>query len=140
MNDRSLVEQSESLLAQLQEVPSVRAYGRVADVSGLAVDVVGLSNHLSIGDRIHLRARTGAIVPAEIVGFRDGRAQAMTYAAADGLGPGTEVEAHVRAPGNRLAVADGWVGRIIDPLGRPLDRGGALPHGPCALSTRRPPP
>jgi flagellum-specific ATP synthase len=140
MNDRSLVEQSESLLAQLQEVPSVRAYGRVADVSGLAVDVVGLSNHLSIGDRIQLRARTGAIVPAEIVGFRDGRAQAMTYAAADGLGPGTEVEAHVRAPGNRLAVADGWVGRIIDPLGRPLDRRGALPHGPCALSTRRPPP
>ena len=64
----------------------------------------------------------------------------MTYLAADGLGPGAEVEARLHAAGNTLAVADSWIGRIIDPLGRPLDRRGALPRGPQALPTRRPPP
>ena len=106
----SLVEQSDSLLALLQDVPSLRLRGRVADVSGLAVDVVGLSNHVSVGDRVDLRARNGALVPAEIVAFRDGRAQAMTYLAADGLGPGAEVEARLHAAGNTLAVADSWIG------------------------------
>ena len=136
----SLVEQSEALLALLEEVPPLRLRGRVADVSGLAVDVVGLCSHLAVGDRVELRARDGVPVPAEIVGFRGGRAQAMAYTAPDGLGPGAEVEAHPGAAGNTLAVSDAWVGRIIDPLGRPLDRRGPLPRGPHALPTRRPPP
>ena len=99
MNDTPLVEQSDSLLAVLDEVPSLRVNGRVSGVSGLAVDVVGLSNHLSIGDRIELRSRGGASTPAEIVGFRDGRAQAMTYGSPDGLGPGSEVLARLRDAG-----------------------------------------
>ena len=140
MDGPSLVEQSDTLLAMLHEVPSLRLRGHVADVSGLAVDVVGLSNHLAVGDRVDLRARHGGLVPAEIVGFRGGRAQAMTYLAADGLGPGAEVEAHLNAAGNTLPVADAWIGRIIDPLGRPLDRRGPLPRGPHPLPTRRPPP
>src|SRR5690349_18999038 len=115
----SLVDQSESLLALLHEVPPLRLRGRVADVSGLAVDVVGLCNHLAVGDRVVLRARNGAAVPAEIVGFRGGRAQAMAFTAADGLGPGAEVEAYLGTAGNTLAVSDAWIGRIIDPLGRP---------------------
>ena len=99
------------------------------------------SNHLSVGDLIELRSRSGVAIPAEIVGFRDGRAQAMTYASADGLGPGAAVVARLHDGGNTLPVADGWIGRIVDPLGRPLDRcGPRCPRGPHALPTRGAPP
>jgi len=140
MNNASLLERSDSILAGLADLASVHVNGRISDVSGLAVDVVGLSNHLSIGDLVDLRSRSGRLIPAEIVGFRNGCAQAMTYGAADGLGPGATVHARLHGPGNTLAVADSWIGRIIDPLGRPLDRRGALPRGPCALPTRCSPP
>jgi flagellum-specific ATP synthase len=140
MPDTPLHERLDLVVAGLADLATVRVHGRVADVSGLAVEVVGLSNHLSVGDLVELRSRSGATIPAEIVGFRDGRAQAMTYASADGLGPGAAVHARLHDGGNTLPVADGWVGRIIDPLGRPLDRRGPLPRGPHALPTRRAPP
>jgi flagellum-specific ATP synthase len=140
MNTMPLHDRFDAIVAGLADLAEVRVRGRVADVSGLAVDVVGLSNHLSIGDLVDLRSRSGHLIPAEIVGFRNGHAQAMTYASADGLGPGATVHAHLHGAGNTLPVADGWIGRIIDPLGRPLDRRGPLPRGAIALPTRRSPP
>jgi flagellum-specific ATP synthase len=135
-----LHERFDSIVSGLSDLAAVRVQGRIADVSGLAVDVVGLSNHLSIGDLVDLRSRSGRLIPAEIVGFRNGCAQAMTYASADGLGPGATAQARLQGAGNTLPVADGWIGRIIDPLGRPLDRRGPLPRGPSALPTRGAPP
>jgi flagellum-specific ATP synthase len=35
-----------------------------------------------------------------------------------------------------LAVSDGWLGRVVDPLGRPLDGGGPLPPGPLLRPVR----
>ena len=135
MNDASLHERFDSIVSGLSDLAAVRVQGRIADLSGLAVDVVGLSNHLSIGDLVDLRSRSGRLIPAEIVGFRNGCAQAMTYASADGLGPGATVQARLQGAGNTLPVTDGWIGRIIDPL----DRRGPLPRGPCALPTRAAP-
>jgi flagellum-specific ATP synthase len=67
-------------------------------------------------------------VPAEIVGFRADLAQAMPFDALDGLGPGSAA-VQANEPGGGLAVSDGWLGRVLDPLGRPLDGHGALPPG-----------
>ncbi len=140
----NLAERSASALTALQELPAVQLQGSVVGVAGLAVDVGGLSNHLSVGDRIALRSRAGANIPAEIVGFHDGIAQAMTYGSAEGLGPGGAALAALPAPGARhgatLAVSDAWIGRIIDPLGRALDGRGKLPRGPRPLPVRGPPP
>src|SRR5665213_1206682 len=124
MNDAPLHDRFDQIVAGLADLATIGVRGRIADVSGLAVDVVGLSNHLSIGDLVDLRSRSGVSIPAEIVGFRNGHAQAMTYASAEGLGPGATVHARLLGSGNTLAVADSWIGRIIDPLGRPLDRRG----------------
>ena len=101
----------------------------MSGVAGLAVDVSGLSHHLSVGDRITLQGRNGATVSAEIVGFRGGLAQAMMYGPAAGLGPGARVFAMPGGAGTQLAVADAWIGRVLDPLGRPLDGRGPLPPG-----------
>ena len=144
MRRASLAQRSATALAVLDQIPAVRLEGRVAGVAGLAVEVGGLSQHLSVGDRIALRSRAGRDVPAEIVGFHGGLAQAMTYAPADGLGPGGAALAALPPPGAVhgavLAVSDAWIGRVIDPLGRPLDRRGPLPRGKVALPVRAMPP
>ncbi len=144
MRHTLLAQRSAAALAALHDLPAIRLEGRVAGVAGLAVEVGGLSHHLSIGDRITLRSRAGRDVPAEIVGFRGGVAQTMTYAAADGLGPGGAALAALpacgAAPGAALAVSDAWIGRVIDPLGRPLDSSGPLPRGPSPLPVRASPP
>jgi flagellum-specific ATP synthase len=64
----------------------------------------------------------------------------MAFGAAEGLGPGGPVHASLPPLSGTLAVADGWVGRVIDPLGRPLDGKGALPCGPAPRPLRAAPP
>ena len=88
-------------------------------------------------------SRDGRDVPAEIVGFRGGVAQAMPFGAADGLGP-------ARAPGRPAAPAAprrrgaGGLGCLARPRHRPArpPAGRARPAAAPAASPRRcaPPP
>jgi flagellum-specific ATP synthase len=112
--------------------------GTLTGVSGLAVEIAGLAGVTSVGDRIGLSARDNRPVLAEIVGFRGGLAQALPFGAADGLGPGGR--AVVLGYGGTLAVADSWLGRVIDPLGAPLDDRGRLALGPVRRVVRAAPP
>ena len=144
MKQTSLAARASSCSAAIRAMSPLRLEGRVSGLSGLVVDVDGLSNHLSVGDRLTLNARDGRAVAAEIVGFRDGRAQAMPFAPLDGLGPGSTALAGcdgltIGGTGS-LAVSDAWLGRVIDPLGRSLDGKGPLPPGPLARPLRAAPP
>src|SRR6185437_2001210 len=85
-----------------------------------------------------LVSRDGRAVGAEIVGFRADRACAMAFGAVDGIGPGSE--ARSAGEGGTLAVADAWLGRVVDPIGRPMDGKGALPRGAVPRRVRVNPP
>ncbi len=127
----------------MREIAPIHLEGRVAGISGLVVDVDGLSGHASVGDRLSLLARDGRAVPAEVVGFRQGFAQAMPFAALDGLGPGSAVWLRpdsVPSGSGTLAIGDAWLGRVLDPLGRALDGRGPLPLGPQPRRVRALPP
>ena len=113
MRRSTLAVQGAACYAALRRIPPLRLAGRVAGISGLVIDVDGLAGHVSVGDRLLLEARDGRGVPAEIVGFR------------------TDMP---NDQGGGLAVSDAWLGRVLDPLGRPLDGHGALPTG----ATQRP--
>ena len=103
--------------------------GRVAAVRGLAVEVAGLGGLAGIGARVMLRPRNAAPVPAELVGFAPGRAIAMPFAATTGLAPGDAVRAGLRPVPAALYPCAAWFGRVLDPLGNPVDRRGPLPRG-----------
>ncbi len=101
-------------------------------MAGLGVSIVGLGPLLAIGDRLELQGRDGVPVAAEVTGFRAGTAQAMPLGSLTGIGPGARAQlviSHTATGQSSLPVSDGWLGRVIDPLGNPLDRRGALPPG-----------
>ena len=114
--------------------PRAFAVGHVSEVTGLSVGIAGLSSLLAVGDRVSLQGRSSQIVPAEITGFRGGTAQAMPLGALAGIGPGARALAQIATADTdgqpMLTVTNSWLGRIVDPLGAPLDGKGALPHGP----------
>jgi len=127
-------------------IPAAFVRGFVQDVSGLFVSIRGLEGILSVGDRVALTRVEGMEILAEVVGFRDTLAQAMVFGDLDGLGPGATVRLDLhtgdRGPLRRgaLRVSEAWLGRIIDPLGVPLDGLGPLRPGRTILPTRASPP
>ena len=125
----------------LRDRPVVQVDGRVVGASGLTVEIAGIARHVSLGDRIRLIGRGQSEVPAEIVSFQNGLARAMPFTDLQGIGPGCVARVH--RPGTHQAgvlhVGNAWLGRIIDPLGRPFDGKGPLPRG-SARNVRASPP
>ena len=113
-------------------------------VSGLAAEVTGLGGLLSVADRVALHRRNGTALDAEVVGFRGNQARVMAYEHMDGVGPGSPayLELNLRNTGARavLSPCAGWLGRVVDPLGRPMDGLGALPRGNIPRAVRADPP
>ena len=101
--------------------------GRVAKVVGLTVESQGPP--AALGEACAITTRGGRETMAEVVGFRDGRVLLMPWEQLEGISAG----ASVRSTGCPLQIPVGKevLGRILDPLGRPLDDLGPLPpsHG-----------
>jgi flagellum-specific ATP synthase len=110
--------------------------GRVTNLIGLVIEATGLEAEVGELCRI-ATGRNGNPIPAEVVGFRDGRTLLMPLGPLDGIGPGKLV-----TPAGhpfRLAVGDQLLGRVLDGLGRPID-GGPPIAGAEARSTLASPP
>src|SRR4051794_38462096 len=125
--------------ACLRRLSAAGISGTVANLLGLRVDIEGLNGVAAIGDRLELRGRDLRTIPAEVIGFSDGALQTMVFGPLDGLTHGAEAVL-VNAHSVMLDVAPTWLGRVIDPLGAPLDRLGPLPGGPVPQPTRVSPP
>ena len=115
------------------------AAGRLSAATGELVEVTGLAGHAPVGARLALNTAHGTIL-AEVIGVREGQARALPFASIGGLSPGLVVQAPVPARSATLPIDDGWLGRVVDPLGRPLDGQGPLPRGVDRLVRADPPP
>ena len=124
----------EGLLAEIERLPPVRIYGRVAGIQGLLVTLAGFHGTVSIGSRCEIAARGGKTVPVEVVGFREGLALAMPYGSLDGVGLGAR--AVVVAHDAIVHPHATWLGRVIDAFGNPLDEGAPLAQGPAGYPLR----
>ncbi len=108
----------EELRAQVAQLRPVRVYGRINRIDGQLVSVEGLTDTARIGDWLEITTREGQRVGAEILRLTATEAQALPDGPCDGLAIGDRAE-HLAARG--IAPDDSWIGRVIDPYGRPLD-------------------
>ena len=108
--------------------------GRVAGVGHSVVTIEGLAPWLCVGTRLSIEPPGRAAIAAEVVAIRDGRGEAVAFEPLDGVPTGCP--AVLRSAAAELAVGEGWLGRVVDPLGRPLDGKGPLPPGAVARPVR----
>jgi flagellum-specific ATP synthase len=126
-----------ALAEQIAELDAAEIYGRVVGVRGLMVEVAGSLHAMSVGARVTIEA-AGRLIPCEVVGFSGANALLMPFAALEGVRRGcravvTSVAAAVRPSG-------GWLGRVVNAMGEPIDGKGALPPGPSPFTFRNSPP
>jgi flagellum-specific ATP synthase len=127
-----------SLLSELERIPTHHVFGKVAAVQGLLIEVSGVQNNLSVGDRCNVITRDGRKVICEVVGFRHGRALVMPFGALEGIGLGCRAEIADAAPA--VHPDDTWLGRVINSMGKPVDGGGPLGVGPVPYPIKAAPP
>ena len=133
----------EKLLLCVDNLNPFQVSGKVTKIVGLVVE--GYCPAATIGTLCELAPLCGGTpVPAEVVGFRDGRALLMPLGELRGLGPGSLIR--VVRDSVSLAVGPEMLGRIIDAMGQPIDDRPlatsavemplyALPAGPMARKT-----
>jgi flagellum-specific ATP synthase len=127
-----------NLVNDLAQIPDYRQYGRVTAVLGMLLELGGVPQSLAVGGRCEIHGRYGTRVPCEVIGFRNGRALLLPFGAIDGIGLGCKAEVANGAP--VVYPHDGWLGRVINALGQPIDGKGPLPLGPTAYKLRNQPP
>ena len=104
--------------------------GKVSQVVGLLVEGEGPA--ASIGDMCEIWPEDGERpIKAEVVGFRNKSLLLMPLGALRGIHPGSRIVSHGRP--EDVAVGEALLGRVIDPMGEPLDGGPSL-----VLSERMP--
>lgn len=104
----------------IRKSETVGRIGKIENVVGMSMEASG--SRAGIGDLVMIyNEEQNQQMPAEVVGFKDGKIQLMTYEATSGITSGS----FVRNTRRRLKVPVGNFlrGRIINAMGEPMDGG-----------------
>jgi flagellum-specific ATP synthase len=131
------------LLDEINQLQDVVVFGTVSAISGMMIECRGIERLLSIGARCRVVGAGGMSgkapqALAEVVGFRGDVALLMPFDNIEGIGPGARVIIEENA--SVCYPSEGWLGRIVNALGEPIDGLGALPRGGIAMPLRASPP
>ncbi|HWM81544.1 MAG TPA: flagellar protein export ATPase FliI [Pseudolabrys sp.] len=126
-----------ALAEQIASLDGTETYGRVVGVRGLMVEVAGPIHAMSVGARITIDTGQGRDIPCEVVGFTGANALLMPFAALDGVRRGCRA---IVSSISAVRPSDGWLGRVVNAMGEPVDGKGPLPSGPAAYPFRNAPP
>ena len=119
----------------IQTLTPTHPIGRIAEISGSAVQVSGLSQLAGLGDPISILSGERR-VNGEIIRMTNGKVHVLVEDDLEGVKLGDRVQLNQPV---RFAPDDSWIGRVIDPDGHPLD-GLPLVQGTQIASLRRAPP
>jgi flagellum-specific ATP synthase len=125
------------LAEQIAELDGVEIYGRVVAARGLMVEVAGPLHAMSVGARLTIETGDRQI-PCEVVGFSGSHALLMPFARLEGVRRGCR--AVVSQAPTTVRPSSGWLGRVVDAMGNPVDGKGPLPAGPSPTRFRNMPP
>lgn len=122
---------------RVRKLPPGDVMGRVSKVVGLIVESRGPEG--SVGEQMLIHLGNGHRITAEVVGFHGEQVLLMPVENIEGIRPGLMVEATGHQP--EIPVAEALLGRVIDPLGRPLDGGPEIePEAHLAIHSQPPNP
>ena len=127
-----------ALAEQIVELDEVEIYGRVVGVRGLMVEVAGPIHAMSVGSRVVIETGHDRFIPCEVVGFTGSNALLMPFAPLEGVRRGCKAVVTSVAAAVRPSV--GWLGRVVNAMGEPIDGKGPLPLGPSPYPFRKAPP
>jgi flagellum-specific ATP synthase len=127
-----------ALAEQIAELDGIEIYGRVVGVRGLMVEVAGPIQSMSVGAKVSIETAPGRTIPGEVVGFAGNNALLMPFGALDGVRRGCR--AIVSAAAAAVRPSDGWLGRVVNAMGEPIDGKGPLTLGPSPYPYRAAPP
>jgi flagellum-specific ATP synthase len=114
----------ETYISGIENIPVLRKEGRVMQVIGHMVEATNPG--CSVGGMCQIfNPATNSSVTAEVVGFRKDRMLVMPLHNVHGIGPKCRVVPEDRPA--MVPVGEGLLGRVFDPLMRPLDGLGELP-------------
>ncbi len=122
----------------LGEIGAYSFFGRVTAIQGMLLEIGGIDRQLSVGGRCVIHSTVNRLVPCEVVGFRNGRALVMPLGPIDGIGLGCRADIASARPS--VYPGDGWLGRVVNAFGEPMDDLGPLPIGRDPAFLRNTPP
>ena len=127
-----------ALLNDIEAVPILTRFGRVARIEGLGVEITGAQGAVSLGGQCRITIGNNKKIPCEVVGFRDGRALVMPLGSLDGITLGARADFEDRPAS--IYPSKAWLGRVIDGFAQAMDGKGVLPQGTMAYPIKAAPP
>lgn len=125
-----------SLATEIGNLTAVHDAGRVICVDGGCVHVGGLGTLARVGDRLRLVRRHAPPIEGEVIQIAPESLTMLPDTSLDGIA----VDDRVLLLGTSgIFPCDDWIGRVIDPMGQPLD-GRPLPTGPQERPLQNSPP
>lgn len=119
--------------AKLRDLSAHRIFGKVLSIGGMEMAAGGLGSAAKLGDHVLVSNR----VKGEIVGLAEGKAHILPFGSWEGVATGDDIELLNASPS--IFPADGWIGRVVDAFGQPMD-GADLPGGGHGYRFRNSPP
>ena len=119
--------QLNNIIGEINRIPSQKVFGRVTSVLGMLIEISGVEGLVSIGDHCLISARTGRQVICEVVGFKGGNVRALPFGTLEGIGIGCRAEIGTNTAAIRPS--RGWLGRVVNAFGEPIDGKGPLAQG-----------
>jgi flagellum-specific ATP synthase len=124
----------QALLKEIDAIPTLRRFGRVARIEGLLVEVTGAAGAISLGGQVKLSSGSGKQISCEVVGFRDGRALVMPLGNLEGMSLSARADFEDKPA--VIYPSTAWLGRVLNAFGEPEDGKGPLPQGTTAYSLK----
>ncbi|MCR5559399.1 flagellar protein export ATPase FliI [Schwartzia sp. (in: firmicutes)] len=108
----------------IEESEPIKMSGKIVQVIGLVIESKG--PNVSMGELCYIKSRFPGVepIPAEVVGFREGKVLLMPVGDMAGIGPGCEVVSAQKTL--QVKVGPQLLGRVLDGLGNPMDGKGPI--------------
>src|ERR1700753_3370406 len=103
-------DQMRALLKEIEAIPTLTRFGRVARIEGLAVEITGAQGAVSLWGPCRISLGDNKKIPCEVVGFREGRARVMPLGNLDGISLGARADFDDKPA--CIYPSRAWLGRV----------------------------